>query len=121
MDCYDTGGPEFFSNCGDYGVCAGACQGPTVRTREETVPTGSIVTGIFCHYDHWYWGDPYASPRYYNYMIFVYRIDTIRVTTNCDGTVTEEVIDSRNTSSSCAQRTWSTCYSPFGPPPLTCL
>jgi len=123
-DCYDTGGGPFFSTCGAYGVCEAfdpPCEDPrSVTTRVDTVLLSSTVTATWCHYDHWYCGDPYAPARYYNYTTFSYRHDTVEVTELCDGTVTEEVISSSYSSAGCAQRTWISCYNPVGPPPLTC-
>ncbi|MEM9556107.1 MAG: hypothetical protein AAGC60_17755 [Acidobacteriota bacterium] len=120
--CYDSNREPPETTCGAYGTCASSCQDPkSVTTREETVHTGSTVTSINCHFDHWYGFDPDAPPRLYEYTTHYYRIDTIRVTTYCDGSVTEEVIDSRNTSGFCAQRTWTICYFAYNPPPITCL
>lgn len=123
-DCYDTGGPVFFSTCGAYGVCTDfpdACVDPKdVSTQVVRTPTGSTVTATWCHEDHWFPFDPFAWPRYYDYTLFTYRDDVIRTTEYCDGTIDVQVVSSSTFSASCAQRTWATCPFPFGPPPLTC-
>lgn len=114
----------FDSTCGDYGLCSytpPSCQDPKrVTTRVETTLTSSTVTASWCHTDHWFPGDPYAWPRWYDYMFFTYLNETIRTTEYCNGSVVEEVIDSWPSSANCARRTWSICSFPFGPPPLTC-
>lgn len=122
--CFDDGDGIFFSTCGEYGVCESStppCQDPKrVTTRVDTIPTGSVVTGSWCHFDHWYPGDPFAWDRYYDYTSYSYRKETIRVTEFCNGTVTEQLVSTSTYSVTCARRTWAACFSAWGPPPLIC-
>ena len=113
LACYDTGGPNFFSNCGDYGNCQDIqpCEDPkSVTYRSETTLENEQVTATVCHTGPWYWDPGSLTPSYfYDYLTLTYRKTIIRVTEYCDGTIAESVATSNTYTAFCSRYTGGFC------------
>lgn len=113
IDCRDQACPgecEYnYENCA--AACPQECTGPssydydtTVRESFYQVARSCFDTSIFPPYD------PYEFDEFY----VTYRTDTHRVTTQCDGSQTDQVISSSHHSGYCwAQQPW-TCSPSYG-------
>jgi hypothetical protein len=100
--------------------CECTCTEPkSVTTRYETYLVDGFYTGYWqCYEDPW--ENDFIDGWWYREWVWVYRQDEIRVTENCDGTKTEQVVGSTYFYFYCYQNTWLSCSYPYWWPPATC-
>jgi hypothetical protein len=105
--CLDACGDDSFCQhrCElDQHRCMSGCNCPRSYETEDSQPDGSTYLGDTCGYE---FSNP--APTWYGVYDITIKHQRKRVTRNCDGSTSEEVLEVWYTTSRCFQRGFSSC------------
>ncbi|HYG62858.1 MAG TPA: hypothetical protein VEL74_09775 [Thermoanaerobaculia bacterium] len=113
--CYEAGASCVF--CEDlYQSCLESC--PIICVEPKSVTeyytpwqTISTIYGSYNCYENW-WENDFLWGTYYQHVSYSLKRDRVRRTESCNGQVTETVLSTQYSNSSCWQPTGASCYMP---------